>query len=387
MMELFSDQMRRDPYPLYDQLRSSSPLLSEPKSGLWMVFDYDGVKRVLSDHETFGSRIGPAEWLLFVDPPRQTKLRGLISKAFTPGSVASLEPRIRAITHELLDRILARDEIDFAAEFSFPLPMQVIAELLGVPIEDRSRYARWSDVILNMSYTVVGSSEGPAARASFDAVTLEMNEYLTLALAERRSRPKDDLLTRLLHAELDGEHLTQTEILGFFQLLLLAGQETTTNLMNNAMLCFMEHPEQLARLRASPELLPLATEEVLRYRSPLHWMLRYTKKEAQLDGHTIPAGKVVLPMMGSANRDPKQFTDPNRFDITRNPNPHLAFGHGIHFCLGAALARLEAKVALTEVLKKLKHFELASKEPWEPRKALHVHGPNRLPIRFEAANN
>jgi cytochrome P450 len=201
-------------------------------------------------------------------------------------------------------------------------------------------------------------------------------------LAERRESPKDDLLTRLLHAELDGARLSHAEILGFFQLLLLAGSETTTNLVNNAILCFIENPEQLARLRAAPELLPSAIEEVLRYRSPLQWMFRVTTREVQLHGETIPAGKVMLVMMGSANRDPKQFREPNRFDITRNPNPHIAFGHGIHFCLGAALARLEAKIALTEFLNRIDDFQFASDTPWEPRKGLHVHGPTHLPLRF-----
>jgi cytochrome P450 len=185
---------------------------------------------------------------------------------------------------------------------------------------------------------------------------------------------------------LDGERLTQVEILGFFQLLLLAGSETTTNLINNAILCFIEHPGQLARLRAAPELLPSAIEEVLRYRSPLQWMFRVTTREVEMHGQAIPAGKVVLVMMGSANRDPKQFPNPNDFDITRNPNPHVAFGHGIHFCLGAALARLEAKVALTEFLERVGDFKLASDTPWEPRKGLHVHGPTRLPLLFQPGN-
>jgi cytochrome P450 len=190
-------------------------------------------------------------------------------------------------------------------------------------------------------------------------------------------------LTRLVEAEVDGERLTQQDILGFFQLLLLAGSETTTNLINNALLCLVENPEQLARLRAEPELLPTAIEEVLRYRSPLQWMFRQTRRDIEMHGQTIPAGKLVLAMIGSANHDPQQFRESSRFDITRDPNPHIAFGHGIHFCLGAALARLESRIALSDLLKRVKGFELASDEPWEPRKGLHVHGPTRLPIRFE----
>jgi cytochrome P450 len=200
----------------------------------------------------------------------------------------------------------------------------------------------------------------------------------------RSARP-DALLTRLVEAEVDGERLTSEEVLGFVQLLLVGGQETTANLISNAVLCFLQHPDQLARLRAEPDLLPSAIEEVLRYRSPLHWMPRTTRRDVELHGRVIPGGKVVLPMIGSANRDPRQFPDPGRFDVTRAPNPHLAFGHGIHACLGAPLARLEGRIALADFLGRFRDFGRATDEPWEPRQARSVHGPSRLPIRFTAA--
>ncbi len=380
-MTFFTEAIRRNPYPAYAQMRGASPVFHDPGTDLWMVFDYDGARRVLNDHDTFSSRCGH-DWLIFHDPPRHTKLRALISKAFTPRSVANLEPRIRELSRELLDQAAGRGEIDLAADFSVPLPMRVIAEMIGVPPADRARYHRWSDVILDMSYTI--GDRGEAARAAneaFRAVSVEMNDYLTGLLAERRSAPRDDLLTRLLHAEVDGERLTQEEILGFFQLLIVGGQETTTNLINNAVLCFLEHPDQLARLRAAPDLLPSAIEEVLRYRAPLQWMFRVTKRDAEVHGRAIPAGKVVIAVIGSANRDPRHFPDADRFDVSRAPNPHLAFGHGIHFCLGAPLARLEARVALADFLGRVKGFALAEDRPWEPRKALHVHGPARLPLR------
>jgi cytochrome P450 len=346
-----------------------------------MVFDYDSVKRMLSDPDVFSSRHGP-KWLVFSDPPRHTKLRALIMRAFTPRVIANLEPRIRELSRTLLDPNIERGEMDLAIDFSVPLPMMVIAEMLGIPLADRPRFQRWSDVILNMSYTIGGGAGAAEAATEFGAVSTEMNAYLTDQLAVRRVAPKDDLLTRLVEAQVDGERLTQEEILGFFQLLLVGGQETTTNLINNAFLCFVENPDQLARLRAAPELLPLAIEEVLRYRSPLQWIYRVPKRDVLMHGQRIPAGKLVLTMVGSANRDPQQFRDPDRFDITRDPNPHLAFGHGIHFCLGAPLSRLEAKIALADLLEWMKEWKLASDEPWEPRKALHVHGPVRLPIRF-----
>src|SRR6266542_287801 len=361
MMNLFADEIRRNPYPVYDQLRSRSPVLHDPQSGLWMIFDYEGVKRALNDHDTFSSRHGPAEWLLFLDPPRHTKLRALISQAFTPRSVANLEPRIRELSRELLDQTIERGQMDLAADFSVPLPMRVIAEMLGIPVADRPRFQHWSDVILNMSYTIPGDA-GLAAKAASEevrAVTAEMNAYLTGVLQERRVAPRDDLLTRLVNAEVDGKGLAQEEILGFFQLLLVGGQETTTNLINNALLCFIENPDQLACLEAAFDLLPSAIEEVLRYRSPLQWMFRATRRDVELHGEVIPAGKLVLAMIGSANRDPQQFRDADRFDIRRDPNPHLAFGHGIHFCLGASLSRLEARIALADVLERVKGFALA----------------------------
>jgi cytochrome P450 len=381
-MDFFSDDIRRNPYPLFSQLRSISPVLREPQSGLWMVFDYEGAKRTLSEHETFSSR-SSYEWLVFIDPPRHTKLRALISRGFTPRSVANLESRIRQISGELLDEKIERGEMDLAADFAAVLPMQVIAEMLGIPGADLAQFTRWSDVILNMSHTVPGTEGAAKALSDYAAVTGEMNEYLAELLDQRKVAPHDDLLTRLAGAEVDGERLTQEEILGFFQLLLVAGTETTTNLINNAILCFIEHPDQLARLRAEPELLPAAIEEVLRYRSPLQWIFRITRHDVEMHGQAIPAKSLVLPMIGSANRDPQHFRDADRFDIARDPNPHIAFGQGVHFCLGAALSRLEARIALCDLLERLKDFKLASGEPWKPRAALHVHGPARLPIRFE----
>ncbi|HKQ38920.1 MAG TPA: cytochrome P450 [Verrucomicrobiae bacterium] len=382
MLNLFADDVRRDPYPLYDQIRAASPLFRDPNSGLLMVFDYEGAKRVLNDHDAFSSRIGPAEWIIFMDPPRHSKLRALISQAFTPRSITNLEPRIRELSRDLLDGVIDRGEMDLATDFAIPLPMMVIAEMLGAPVADRPRFRVWNDVLLDMSYTVPGGEKAAGAMNEFMAATAEMNDYLSALTEDRRSHPKDDLLTRMVQAQVDGECLSPHDILGFFQVLLLAGSETTTNLINNAILCFIDNPDQLARLRGMPHLMPSAIEEVLRYRSPLQWMLRVAKHDLELHGQTIPKGKAVLPMIGAANRDPKVFQDANRFDIARNPNPHIAFGHGIHFCLGAVLARVEGRVALTDLLGRMANIQLSTKEPWEPRRGLHVHGPSSLPIRF-----
>ena len=388
-MDLFSDDMRRNPYPAYERMRNDSPVFHLAPLDLWLIFDFDGVKRAYVDHDAFSSDLShapghgnPGEWFIFFDPPRHTKLRALIAKAFTPRVVANLEPRIRELSRQLLDESIERGEMDLATEFAVPLPMRVIAELIGVPVTEWPRYKRWSDAILKLANTVSKDEEAARTIQEFGIVKNEMRAFLPELIAQRRAAHQDDLLTRLVEAEVDGERLTQEEILGFVQLLLVGGQETTANLINNAILCFLENPAELERLRAAPALLPSAIEEVLRYRSPLHWMPRATRREAVVHGQVIPAGKVVLPLIGSANRDPKQFRDAGRFDIRRDPNPHIAFGHGIHACLGAPLARLEARIALADFLERVKGFELASDEPWEPRKALGVHGPSRLPIRF-----
>ncbi len=390
MFDFLSADARRNPYPAYARLRGAAPVLREPRTGSWMLFDYESVKRALTDHAAFSSVVSPpgsrtAQWLIFSDPPRHTKLRALVTRAFTSRAVANLEPRIREIADSLLDRTAERGEMDLVGDFSVPLPLMVIAELLGAPVGDWPRFRAWSDAIMGLSYAVAGSPEAERAVAHFVAVHEEMRAYLAVLANERRTRPADDLLTRLVEAEVDGARLSDDELLGFFQLLLLAGHETTTNLIDNAVLSFLEHPDQLARLRQSPALWPSAIEEVLRYRSPVQTMFRVTTRDAELRGQRIPAGSLVMPMIGSANRDAAQFADPDRFDVARDPNPHVAFGHGIHFCVGAPLARLEARVALPVLIERLPGLALASAEPWEPRQAFHVHGPARLRVRFEAA--
>jgi cytochrome P450 len=388
-MDLFSDDLRRDPYAAYQVMRDRSPVFHLAPFDLWMIFDYEGVKRALVDHDTFSSNLAhvpghgnPGEWFIFFDPPRHTKLRALISRAFTPRVIANLEPRIRELSRQLLDEQIEHGEMDVAADFAVPLPMLVIAEMLGVPVTEWPRYKRWSDVILKLANTFSRDEEAVRTVQDYRAVTAEMRAFLPDLIAQRRAEHRDDLLTRLVEARVDGEGLTQEEILGFVQLLLVGGQETTANLINNTVLSLLEYPDQLARLRAAPELLPSALEEVLRYRSPVQWMPRATRRAVNLHGQTIPAGKLVLPVIGSANRDARQFPRAERFDIARDPNPHVAFGHGVHSCLGAPLARLEARIVLTDFLARVKDFARADDEPWEPRKALHVHGPSRLPIRF-----
>lgn len=384
---IFTDEMRRDPFPIFDQMRAMAPVLHEPESGAWMLFDHETVKRALQDHETFGSAVSEAgtntsQWLIFTDPDRHTKLRALVSRAFTSRAVAGLEPRIRALSRELLDRTRDRGEMDLVADYSVPLPMMVIAELLGAPIADYLHFRRWSDTLLGLSHVVQGGAKMNPAVAAFGRAHDEMDVYLKRLLAPRRTEPTDDLLSRLLHAEVDGHHLSHREILGFFQLLLVAGHETTTNLIGNAVLCLLAHPEATAQLQARPELVPSAIEEILRFRSPVQAVFRITRRDVVLHGQRIGAGNLVLPLIGSANRDPAVFREAGTFDITRDPNPHLAFGYGIHFCVGAPLARLEARIALPDLLQ-LRGLARTSDAPWEPREGFNIHGPTRLPVRFE----
>ncbi len=388
MDSLFSDAMRRDPFPFYEQMRSASPALYVPPPlDAWLIFDYQGVKRALNDHGIFSSHVpAPPNWFIFSDPPSHTRLRTLISQAFTPRMVASLESSIRQLSHQLLDAVAGRGEMDLASEYAVPLPMMVIAKMIGMPLVEWPRFNRWSDVILQLSHTRSTAEQAAIAVNEFRAVSAEMCAYLGEMIKRRKTMPEDDLLTRLVTAEIDGQRLTLEEILGFVQLLMVAGQETTTNLVNNTVLCLIEHPDQRSRLEQRADLIPSAIEEVLRFRSPVQWVMRTPKREVEISGCTIPAGKLVFAMIGSANRDSTQFARAADFDIERNPNPHLAFGHGIHFCLGASLARLETRIALSDILERLKDFELATGEPWEPRQALNVLGPVHLLIRFRPAS-
>jgi cytochrome P450 len=377
MLGFLSDDMRRDPAPLYAQLRAGGPVIHVPPMNVWLALGYDEVKRALTDHELFSSAVTPPtgkapDWLIFSDPPRHAALRGTIVKAFTPRSIAALEPRVRALSGELLSQ--TGSELDLVEAYSGPLPAMVIAEMIGIPIEDRARFLGWSDAIVGLTYALAGGAEAERMIAAHAVAKEEMRGYTAELIEARRRTPKDDLLGRLV-----SEGLGATDILGFFQLLLAAGTETTTNVISSAILLFAENPGELARLRADPTLLPAAIEEVVRVRTPAQFVFRETRRDLELGGVAIPAGKLVLVVIASANRDPKVFHTPDRFDVGRDPNPHLGFGHGIHFCLGAALSRMEARVALTDLLA-LGDFELTG--TWEPRKALNALGPARLPVKI-----
>ena len=388
-LDFSAPEFRRNPFPVYDQLRAVAPVVQHPESGAYLLFDYASVRQALTDPGRFSSSMfragrGNPDWVIFQDPPRHGRFRGLISKAFTPRVVADLEPRIRELSRTLLDAVLERGSMDLVGDYTNPLPMMVIAELIGVPSAEWARFRRWSDGLLQLSHTLSPGAAANAGIAQYMAVKEEMGPFVQDMIAQRRSAPQNDLLSRLVVAEADGERLTEQEIAGFFETLIVAGQETTANLIANAVVCFADAPDQAARLREHPDLLPSAIEEVLRFRSPLQWAFRATTQDVTLHGVSVPAGKLVLAVIGSANRDPQQFPDANRFDIGRNPNGHIAFGQGMHFCIGAPLARLEARIALTDLFSRLRSLRLTAGGSWEPRAALNVHGPASLPVEFEA---
>ncbi len=387
MFASIADTLRRNPFPLYAMLRRFAPVL-RVRRGVWAVFDYESVRRALHDPDTFSSRAAPPggaplDWLIFVDPPRHTQLRGLISRTFTPRAIASLEPGITMLVHELMDEVVERGEMGLVKDFSQRLPLLVILQLLGLPRHDAPHVTRWADAILHLGDTIFGGARARRAMHDYAAAKTEMRRHLTQLLDVKRASPGNDLLSRMLMAEVNGERLTDNDIFAFFQLLLLAGTETTTNLIANAILCFQAYPQQFQSLRDDPSRLPAAIEEVLRYRSPLQIVFRTTTCDVPLHRHVIPAGSLVLLVIGSANRDSTHFQNAHRFEISRtDAASHIAFGHGIHFCIGAALARMEARIALSVLLERVPDLRYARRGGWSPREAFNVHGPASLPLRF-----
>jgi cytochrome P450 len=367
-----------NPFPRYRLMREEHPVYFNPQHRFWQVFRYDDVLRVLSDYASFSSNFSGGQErdplstsLISMDPPRHRQFRNLVTQAFTPRSVAQLSDRITTIVNTLLHQVAAGGRMDIIDDLAYPLPVTVIAEMLGIPHEDRERFKAWSDAIVGATYPQGGDPQA------------EMGAYFLNMIAQRSREPKDDLITALLNAQIDGHHLNRQELLGFCVLLLVAGNETTTNLIGNALLCFDEHPEVMEQLRTEPELIPGAIEEVLRYRSPVQFMYRRAAADVTIRDQQIRAGQMVLAWIGSANRDEAQFPDPDTFDIRRTPNRHIAFGHGIHFCLGAPLARLEAKIALTILLERFHNIERVRDIPLEATGSDLVFGVKHLPITFQ----
>jgi cytochrome P450 len=311
-----------------------------------------------------------------------------------PNAIERLGPRIRNIANDLVDKVIDTGSMDLVRDFSYPLPVTVIAELLGIPAKDRPLFKRWADELLKAIDETVATGR-PRTNARVAAARNEMEEYFRNAIIQKREKPQQDLITQLLSAEADGRKLSEEELLSFCGLLLQAGHLTTVNLINNCIWSLLENPQELARLTNSlessshtmiPSLIDLTIEETLRYRSPVQALVRFSTKDTKLGGKTIEAGKRVVTWIGSANHDDMVFREPERFDISRNPNPHIAFGAGIHLCLGAPLARLEGHIALTVLLSRLRELEFGENpKNFEPiLGSTFLFGVKSLPLKFES---
>jgi hypothetical protein len=384
-LDLASRDGRCDPFPLYRRLREEDPVHWSPHLGMWIVTRYDDVGEILASPTRFSverfRHVGAGllarrpdmrevaglmrEWAVYRDPPEHTRLRGLLNRTFTPRRIEELRPRIRAIVADLLDRLPAGRPVDFIAAFAYPLPATVIATMLGVPAEDIGHIKIWSDRIA----AYIGGGEtrrGTIEEAK--AGLLEAASYFHELAGERRRRPREDLLSLLVSAEHRGDALTDDEVVGNCTLLLFAGHETTTNLLGNGLFHLLRHPAQHALVRGQPDLVPGAIEELLRYDPPVAGTLRVTLAPTTLRGRSIRQGELVAAMLAAANRDPDRFERADELDVRRDENRHLAFGHGIHFCLGAPLARLEAQIALAAVLERFGRIALVDEAPsWKPQ--------------------
>jgi cytochrome P450 len=382
-----------DPYPMYRRLRTEDPVHHSPL-GFWILTRYEDVVAVLRDGRFakeaiaefvakrlgVDARVGIGISMLDRDPPDHTRLRGLVSKAFTPRVVEGLRPRIQQIVGDLLDRAEDRHAMDLIEDFAYPIPVIVICEMLGVPVEDHERFRGWSlDLARGLDATLFGPQSDVASRASASRGALA--NYFRELIAERRDTPRGDLLSALIAAEEAGDTLNENELLATCILLLVAGHETTVNLLGNGTLALLRHPDQLRLLRENPGLIGGAVEELLRYDGPVQRSARIPSADALIAGHRIEAGEMVMPFIGAADRDPAQFPDPDRLDLTRADNRHIAFGWGIHFCLGAPLARLEGQIAINALVQRFPKLALATDRP-EYRQSLTLRGLKSLPIAF-----
>ncbi|MBX5450932.1 cytochrome P450 [Thermogemmatispora sp.] len=387
-----------NPYPLYHRLRERDPIYWDEEMNAWVLTRYADVVAVLRDPR-FSSAWGTLEtaWMpeelrpqlepalravsrqmLFLDPPDHSRIRGLVARAFTPRMVESLRPRVQRLVNELLDAIQPQGRIEFVADFAYPLPAIVIAEMLGVPAEDRQQFIAWTQ---DFGRLLDGSDLSFEELLKTLSSIAEFLDYFRRLIEQRRKAPRNDLLQALIMAEEQGDRLTEEELLGNCILLLAAGHGTTTHLLGNGLYALLQHPEQLQLLRDDPSLAPTAVMELLRYDSPVQLTSRRLKTDVDWTGRRFKAGEEVLTVLGAANRDPEQFPEPDRLDLRRADNRHLAFGHGPHFCLGAPLARLEAEVAFTTLLRRLPELRLETQEV-ERLPSMVFRGFKALPLTF-----
>jgi cytochrome P450 len=388
----WDSSFRANPYPHYGAMLDGPPaVINMGPVSVALIARYADVTSVLRDHENFSSE-GPqppsgqyqgrfmgSRSMLGSDPPRHSRLRRLVSRDFTPRRIRELEPRIRQIASGLLDEIAKRGEFDLMADFANVFPVMVIAEMLGVAPELNATFKSWSDALVAAGNNIPGSPQSPEAIKAIDAI----GDYFNGEIEKRRSNPGKDLVSALTAAH-EGEALSAADLLSFVTLLLVAGNETTTNLIGNGMLALGRHPEQFDLLKQKRDLLPTAIEEMLRFDGPVQSTARFPKQPVQVAGIEIPGGAIVMTIVAAANRDPAKFPDPEKFDIARTPNEHVAFGEGIHFCIGAPLARMEAAIAFEAMLDRFPRMHL--KDP--AMQAVHkgsyfLRGLESLPMVIE----
>jgi cytochrome P450 PksS len=398
---LGSSQFKADPFPYYRRLRDESPVhrvkLPDGQTA-WLITRYDDVVTVLKDERFAKDRsraqtqeqLAALPWvpkaflplthhMLDKDPPDHTRLRALVQQAFSPRLVEGMRSRIESIADELFSRVARRGRMDLVSEYALPIPTMIIAEMLGVPIKDRHRFHRWSTVILTSTATRFGLYR------AMPSIWLFMR-YVRKLIRTRRADPRDDLVSALIQARDAADSLSDDELLSMILLLIMAGHETTVNLIASGVLALLEHPDQMDRLRRDPTLIRTAVEELLRFTAPVETATElFASDVIDFHGVRIAKGELVLAVIASANRDERQFVDPDRLDVSREPNKHVAFGQGIHFCLGASLARLEAQVALGTLLARTDDLQLAVKrETLQWRPGLVLRGLWALPVRFVA---
>ena len=397
-VNIVSAEFKADPFPFFARLRASDPVYRTTlpdKTPVWLLTRYHDLTALLRDERFTKNRrsaltkeqLRKLPWtppmfrplernMLDVDPPDHTRLRSLVHKAFTPGLVEQMRSRTQTIADELLDRVVSKGEMDLIGDFALPLPMTIITEILGVPAKDHDKFHKWSQAVVSLS------SPNPALRV-LPGVWMFIR-YLRKFFKLRRRDPQDDLVSTLIKAEEAGDKLNEDELLAMAFLLLIAGHETTVNLVGNGTLALLENPDEMRKLQGDLSLVKPAVEELLRFTSPvLMTTERYARENAIIHGVTIPKGEMTLGVIGSANRDETVFDGPNELRITREPNKHLAFGQGIHFCLGAPLARMEAQIAFTTILQRLPELRLrnpAHSLRWRP--SIFLRGLASLPVKF-----
>jgi cytochrome P450 len=402
---MFDSDFITNPYRAYSHLRAAAPVywMEKFRNGAWLVTRYADVLAGLHDSRLSSQRSHnltaalPSEtqsefatfnrifskWMLFLDPPEHSRIRKLLNKEFTPNMIQQLRPRIQQVVDSLLDDVAGKSEIEFMTEFANPLPVRVIAEMLGIPVADQSDFQIWSDDLASF-FGNATSSVDTARRAQNSLVSL--TEYFRARLPERRAHKADDLVSLLLRVEEEGEMLTGEELLAQCTLLLVAGHETTRNLLGNGMLALLQNPDQFAKLRENPELIGSAVRELARFDSPVQFSGRAATEDFTWYSQEIKKGQTVILLLGSANHDPSKFSEPEKLEITRDEGMPLSFGHGTHFCIGAALAYTEAEIAFTTLLERTSGVRLLDDVPaW--RSNLSFRGLSRLPLSLSVHAN